>query len=212
MWEHHPSHFWLVLGTAAVSVALAYLTNEAANRRADARLSLISLAFLLSAGFLRLHALATPGALLAGAERGFVVATPVGLFLAACLAAASISPIAGPRAGWLLRKRDAIRNAAIALMVAWGVVSLLRLPPLRGALPAEEAVGTDHGAGRRCSRRCSRSRPGATSRSLVAGAARSRWRCGGALLLAEAMIAVALSRSWHLSWWEWHLLMTARSR
>ena len=141
MWEHHPSHFWLVLGTAAVSVALAYLTNEAANRRADARLSLISLAFLLSAGFLALHALATPGALLPEPNAGFVVATPVGLFLAACLAAASISPIAGPRAGWLLRNRDAIRNAAIALMVAWGVVCLLRLPPLRGALPAEEAVG-----------------------------------------------------------------------
>ena len=26
-------------------------------------------------------------------------------------------------------------------------------------------------------------------------------------LLAEAMIAVALARNWHASWWEWHLLM-----
>jgi class 3 adenylate cyclase len=209
MWEHHPSHFWLVLGTAAVSVALAYLTNEAANRRADARLSLISLAFLLSAGFLALHALATPGALLPEPNAGFVVATPVGLFLAACLAAASISPIAGPRAGWLLRNRDAIRNAAIALMVAWGVVCLLRLPPLRGPLPAEEAVGP------------------ITALAVVAVPlfAIAAWRyfeisrrrrspvalaiVAALLLLAEAMIAVALSRSWHLSWWEWHLLMTA---
>ena len=31
-WEHHPSHFWLVLLTAAVSVALAYVTNVAAGR------------------------------------------------------------------------------------------------------------------------------------------------------------------------------------
>lgn len=208
MWEHHPSHFWLVLGTAAVSVALAYLTNEAANRRADARLSLISLAFLLSAGFLALHALATPGALLPAPNAGFVVATPVGLFLASCLAAASISPIAGPRAGWLLRNRDAIRNAAIALMVAWGLVSLFRLPPLRGALPAEEAVGP------------------ITALAIVAVPlfAVAAWRyfeisrrrhspvalaiVSALLLLAEAMIAVALSRSWHLSWWEWHLLMT----
>ena len=35
-WEHHPAHFWLVLGTAAVGVVLAYLTNEAASRHADA--------------------------------------------------------------------------------------------------------------------------------------------------------------------------------
>ncbi len=26
-------------------------------------------------------------------------------------------------------------------------------------------------------------------------------------LLAEAMVAVALARSWHASWWEWHVLM-----
>ena len=60
-WEHHPSHFWLVLLTAAVNVVLAYLTNVAAGRYRDARLVLVSLAFLASAGFLGLHALATPG-------------------------------------------------------------------------------------------------------------------------------------------------------
>ena len=26
-------------------------------------------------------------------------------------------------------------------------------------------------------------------------------------LLAEAMIAIAAARNWHLSWWEWHALM-----
>jgi class 3 adenylate cyclase len=29
------------------------------------------------------------------------------------------------------------------------------------------------------------------------------------VLLGEAMLAVALSRNWRLSWWEWHLLMLA---
>jgi adenylate cyclase len=29
------------------------------------------------------------------------------------------------------------------------------------------------------------------------------------VLLAEAMIAVAFSRNWHASWWEWHVLMLA---
>ena len=27
------------------------------------------------------------------------------------------------------------------------------------------------------------------------------------VLLAEAMVAVSLSRNWQLSWWEWHVLM-----
>jgi adenylate cyclase len=30
---------------------------------------------------------------------------------------------------------------------------------------------------------------------------------GAFTLLAEAMIAVAVSRSWHATWWEWHALM-----
>ena len=29
------------------------------------------------------------------------------------------------------------------------------------------------------------------------------------LLLAEAMVAIAFARNWHLSWWEWHVLMLA---
>jgi len=44
VWEHHPSHFWLVLAAAAISVVLAYLTNEAAARHADVRTFLVSLA------------------------------------------------------------------------------------------------------------------------------------------------------------------------
>jgi class 3 adenylate cyclase len=208
-WEHHPSHFWLVLGTAAVSVALALLTNAAAGRHADARLVLVSLAFLLSAGFLGLHALATPGALLATANAGFVIATPVGLVLASVVAAASVSPLAGPRGGAVLRHRELLRWGVIALLVAWGAVSLLRLPPLRDLPPQEQLSGPI-------------SAVAALGVALYAIAA---WRylqigrrrrsplavalVAALILLAEATVAVAISRSWHLSWWEWHLLMTA---
>ena len=69
-WEHHPSHFWLVLATSVISAALAVSTSEIAQRRADARLLLVSLAFLAAAGFLGLHALATPGVLLDGPNQG----------------------------------------------------------------------------------------------------------------------------------------------
>src|SRR5687767_2017605 len=60
-WQHSLSHFWLILIVAAVSVWLGVRMSAAAGRRADARLFLVSLAFLAASGFLLLHALATPG-------------------------------------------------------------------------------------------------------------------------------------------------------
>ncbi|HYN63498.1 MAG TPA: adenylate/guanylate cyclase domain-containing protein, partial [Candidatus Limnocylindrales bacterium] len=139
---------------------------------------------------------------------GFVIATPVGLVLAAIFAAASISPIAGPRAAPLLRHRLALRRVLLAAMVGWAGVSVLRLPPLNGPLPPEEAAGPI----------------GILAFGAVVLYAAAAWRyaeiyrrrqSGVALaivaalvLLAEAMVAVALSANWHLSWWEWHVLMT----
>ena len=208
VWEHHPGHFWLVLGAAVVSVVLAYVTNEAASRQADARIFLVSLAFLLSAGFLGLHALATPGVLLAEPNAGFVIATPVGLILASVLAAASVSPLAGPRAAIVLRHRTLLRWAATGLLVAWGVVSLLRWEPLRGLMPAEAVSGPvaiiaavavflyAYAAWRYFG--IARRRASHVALALV----------GALVLLAEAVTAVALSRAWRLSWWEWHVLMT----
>ena len=82
-WEHHPSHFWLVLTVAGVNVALGLFASEAAARRDDDRTFLVSMALLASAGFLGLHALATPGVLLDHTTGGFSVAARVGLLLAA---------------------------------------------------------------------------------------------------------------------------------
>jgi adenylate cyclase len=206
-WEHHPSHFWIVLITAGVSVALAYVTNVAAGRFRDARLVLISLAFLASAGFLGLHALATPGVLLEQPNSGFVVATPAGLALASIFAAASTTSLGGPRARTVLRARPVLLWGVIALMFAWGFLSLARLPPLDGPPPAKEGVGPLQ----------------VLAIAAVALYGFAAWRSivlyrirGGTvlltialalILLAEAMVAIVLSRNWHLSWWEWHVLM-----
>ncbi len=208
-WEHHPSHFWLVLATAVVNVALAYLTNIAAGRYRDARLVLVSLAFLSSAGFLGLHALATPGVLLPHPNTGFVVATPVGLVIASVFALASISPLAGPRAANVLRRRTLLLVGLLALMGYWAFLSLARLAPLDGPPPAQEGFGLlsllaaeavvvyGYAAWRYV--RLYRERGGIVPLAVAIAL----------VLLAEAMIAVAVSRNWHLSWWEWHLLMLA---
>src|ERR687887_1219297 len=85
-WQHEPTHFWLIAGFAVVNSVIGALMSEAARRRSDARLFLVSLAFLSSAGFLGLHALATPNVLLSGKNAGFVIATPVGLTVASAFA------------------------------------------------------------------------------------------------------------------------------
>ena len=206
-WEHHPSHFWLVLITAVLNVALAYVTNVVAGRLGDARLVLISLAFFASAGFLGLHALATPGVLLEGSNTGFVIATPVGLFIASGFAAASVTALIGPRAATVLRHRSLMLGGLVGLMIVWGVISLANLPPLKGPPPGSEAIGP-------------LSALAAVGVGLYAFAA---WRTldfyrqrGGIVVLAigvalvllgEAMVAIVLSRNWQISWWEWHVLM-----
>jgi len=206
-WEHHPSHFWLVLMTAAVSFVLAYVTNAAAGTHRDARVLLVSLAFLASAGFLGLHALATPGVLLAGSNTGFAIATPIGLVIGSLFAAASASPLAGPRASAVLRRRSPLLAGLLALMIVWGVVSLAGLPPLDGAPAVGEAAGA----------LIALSLMGAALYGAAAWRYIGFWaRRGGVVtvavaiafvLLAEASIAVAFSRNWQLSWWEWHVLM-----
>jgi adenylate cyclase len=206
-WEHHPSHFWLVLGTAAISTTLAFATSGIALRRADARLFLVSLSFLSAAGFLALHALATPGVLLDGPNEGFTIATPVGLLLAAGFAGWSALPLPPERAQAVVRHAQLLRGALIAVMVAWAVVSLGDVPPLDDPTPVERASG------------------GLIALAVLAVVpfafaawryATMAFRTGAPLLLsvasaftllAEAMVAVALARSWHASWWEWHVLM-----
>jgi adenylate cyclase len=199
-WQHQPSHFWLVLLTAGLNAALAYATGAAARRRGDRRVHLVSLGFLAASGFLALHALATPQVLLDKPNLGFVVATPIGLLLAGALAALSAldRELVPPR----------VLELGIVLgLAAWLVASLTVFPDLADAsipdrlsfpLVALSAVGT----------------------ALYALAVVRYWRLwrtrrSGLLLafavafvlLAEAMVAVAVGRSWQASWWEWHVLM-----
>ena len=120
-WEHHPSHFWLVVLAAATTAALAYTTGDSADRRGDARLFWVSTCFLAAGGFLGLHALATPGIFLEASNLGFQVATPIGLVIASVFAAASASPASEEVSP---RTRRRIRAGLVLLMVGWGVATV----------------------------------------------------------------------------------------
>src|SRR3954468_16609955 len=129
-WEDLPTHFWLVLAAGIVNGALALAICEAGRRRRDARLLLIGLAFLVSAGFLGLHALATPGVLVDGRSAGFVLATPVGLVLAGAFAAASAVEYRLEASLRIVRASRALLAAVLGVMGVWAVVSVGDLPPL----------------------------------------------------------------------------------
>jgi class 3 adenylate cyclase len=208
-WENHPAHFWLVLGAAALATILGWAVTVAARRRQDARLLLISLAFVASSGFLGLHALATPGVLLAGPNAGFELATPVGLVLAGIFAAASSLELAPERARAVVRRSSALLGALVVVIAIWAVVSLAELPPLDDPLAAEQldgwqlvlaAVGVAlYGIAALGYVRLYRRRPARFVFAFTLAFA----------LLAEAMIVTVWARNWQLSWWEWHVLMLA---
>ena len=76
--ENYPLHFVIFGVVGAVAFGLGYAAGEAANRRGDARVLLLSLAFMATGGFLWLHALGTPTILFSKEHAGFQVAIPVG--------------------------------------------------------------------------------------------------------------------------------------
>ena len=87
--ENYPLHFVIFGIVGAVAFGLGYAAGEAANRRGDARVLLLSLAFMATGGFLWLHALGTPTILFSKEHAGFQVAIPVGLLVGAVFAAGS---------------------------------------------------------------------------------------------------------------------------
>lgn len=211
--ENYKLHF-VVFGLAgAVAFVLGYAAGEAANRRGDARVLLLSLAFMATGGFLGLHALGTPNVLFSTEHAGFQAAIPVGLVVSAVFAAGSAFVDIRPGiATELIRRRTLLRVAVLGLMAIWAVWTIADLPPVRG--PSSEAAGDSPiavlaivGAA-----------VYAVSAARYASIFRHRRNLLPAavvacfLLLSEAMIGVALTgeRKWHASWWEWHgLILTA---
>jgi adenylate cyclase len=206
-------HFVLFGLVGAVAFALGFAAGEAAKRRGDARVLLLSLAFMATGGFMGLHALGTPGILFSEDYAGFKIAISVGLLVSAVFAAASAFVDVRPElAPLVVRHRRLLRAGVLLVMAAWFAWAVADLPPLRG--PNSEAatgnlltvmavVGTlvyAVSAARYWT--IFRNRPHLLPAAVIA--------CF--VLLAEALIGVAVTgeRKWHASWWEWHgLIVTA---
>jgi class 3 adenylate cyclase len=210
--ENYPMHFVVFGIVGTVAFLLGYAAGEAANRRGDARVLLLSLAFMATGGFLGLHALGTPDVLFSEEYAGFQVAIPVGLMVSAVFAAGSafvdIRPGLAPL---LIRRRTLLRAAVLLAMGVWFAWTVGSLPPLSGE-SGEAATGTLLVAIAIVGTMAY-----AVSAARYWSIYRHRWNLLPAaviacfLLLSEAMIGVAVTgeRRWHASWWEWHGLIVA---
>jgi class 3 adenylate cyclase len=209
LWEVRHLHFWMIAGVAGVNVAMGWAVWIAARNHADARLFLISLAFLASAGFFLFHALATPHVVVETPNPGFEIATPLGVIIFAVFAAASAVNMTPRRAESFLRKRGILTGGLVVFLAAWAIFSLALIPPFHQPLSEDlgrplAIVGATLSlvlfafAGVRYFQ-IYRRRPSVMLLSLITAF----------VLLAQALVVMVLTfgRSWQLSWWEWHLLM-----
>ena len=131
--HNHQAHFVIFGIVGGVAFALGYAAGEAANRRGDARVLLLSLAFMATGGFMGLHAFGTAGVLFSESRAGFQIAIPVGLLVSAFFAAGSAFVDMRPELGpWLIRHRGALRGAVLFVMAAWFLWTLANVPPLSG--------------------------------------------------------------------------------
>jgi class 3 adenylate cyclase len=211
-WTNLRLHVMLFLGVGSGAFVLAYLAGQAADRRGDARVFLLSLGFLVTGGFLAVHAVGTPGVLLNNDLPGFKVAIPVGLLLAAlCAAASAFVDLRPGFAPAVVRHKDRLRASVLGVMSVWVIWTLAQLPPLSGTdaegagllLKTLAALGAAVYV-------LSALRYAAVYRQRISLLPASVISCF--FLLAEAMFGCALlgERTWHASWWEWHgLIVTA---
>ncbi|MEX2561976.1 MAG: adenylate/guanylate cyclase domain-containing protein, partial [Nitriliruptoraceae bacterium] len=206
LWDNNPAHFWLVLAAAAIAIVLGYHVTVSARRRHDARLLMVGLAFVAGAGFLGLHALATPGVLV-GPNPGFELATPVGLIIGSLFAAASAIEFSAATSQQIMARSRLIHGGLVGLMIVWLIASLAELPPLHDQGLSEQLHGWQLGL----------------AGLGVLGYAVGSWgywrlyrRRGAPIvlafavafaLLASALSVLAFAINWRLSWWEWHVLM-----
>jgi adenylate cyclase len=210
--ENYRAHFVVFGLIGGIAFALGFAAGEAAELRGDARVLLLSLAFMATGGFMLLHAVGTHEVLFTQQHAGFQVAISVGLLVSAVFAGGSafidVRPQAAP---WLIRNRGYLRASILLAMGGWFLWTIADLPPLAG--PDSEAA------------RGSLLAVLALVGTLVYGVSAARyWRLfrrerkfllaavtACFVLLAEALIGVALTgeRAWHASWWEWHGLIVS---
>ncbi|MGH2628338.1 MAG: ATP-binding protein, partial [Anaerolineales bacterium] len=201
-------HFYAGSFVSFVALVAALFVASAARLPSDARTGFIALAFVAIAAVFLLHAVGTPGVMMAG-ESYEAIAWSARLSLAVgaiCFGLASVEW--SPRAdAWLRRRRPAL--AAVALVLYLGYVALIgvvpdpfeglaALEPASIYLPAALAIVLLAWSAVRLWRAYRLERPRL-----------GRWLSLALVWLATAQVSMTLGPVWGLSWWWYHILMLA---
>lgn len=219
-------HFIVVTIVSAVSFVIAALVLAAAVQIADFRVLALALAFLSLSGLFAIHGLATPGVIAPGTNGWVGVSARLALFGGSWFLAASAleSRIAVHRT--LLRYRGWIALGTVLLLVAYGSVAVSDLALQRAAalgtavrpgwLRTLEQLAAMMGGGRGALML------GLASLALSLLAFAHYWRVARrwmtplvqgllvtCLFLAQAQVSLLVAPVWHLSWWEYHVLLLA---
>ncbi|NJN16102.1 MAG: GAF domain-containing protein [Oscillochloris sp.] len=221
----NPVHFWLIALAGLLALLLALLMNGAARRRDDARVQLIALGMLNAAAAILLHALSTPNVLISGRNIGFVISAPIGVVMAAVFFAAGALELRPAAALRVVRANGLLQGLSLGFWAIFTGTALLSLPPLDqvpdpavidtplffclvGELPSpvvqwSATVVLSAAAGLFVFAAVQH-----LSRLRRTPAALGWTMAGACLLLALIALNVGLARTWRLSWWQWHLLLT----
>jgi adenylate cyclase len=209
-WNHPGLHFMFFLAAAATAAALALMAWGAARRRGDARVLLLSLAFLAASGFMGVQAAGTQGMLHERSLPGFTVSIAVGLLVAAPFTLAAAFVDRSPRlCAGVVRARRWLLAGVAAVLACWAVWSTGNWPPVD--VLVGEGLGGDALQGAAA----------VGALVYVVSAGRLWWLHLGnhplmvvsviacLVLLAEALVgvAVAADRVWQPAWWGWHVLV-----
>jgi class 3 adenylate cyclase len=209
-WNHPGLHFTFFLVAAGTAAGLSFMTWDAARRRGDARVLLLSLGFLATSGFMAIQAAGTQGLLQDRALPGVTVAITVGLLVAAPFTLVAAFADRSPRlCAAVVRTRRWLRAGVVAALVLWGIWAVENWPPL-DVLTGEGFGGDSLQVA---------AAVGAVTYTVCA--ARFWWLyrhdhpllvvsvIAQQVLLAEALVgvAVAADRIWQPSWWAWHTLV-----
>lgn len=235
--ETYPIHFYAVTIVSVVGFVISGVVTFASARLREARAFFLNLGFLSISGIFFIHALATPGILMA--ESHPVVGLAARLSLLVGSIAFAMSAVRWSRAAnvWIVRHW---RTILVLLGVVWVTLSAIALFAPDRILPSDASYGEgyreeeEYGYGARSSgHEGMHTEAGLMTSSIsvsslmamvaialfgFAGARYfSEYRLAalpaqaalivGIVLLAEAQLAMWLSAPWRLSWWGYHGLM-----
>ena len=214
---------------------MAGLMVRAATQLRDVRVFFLSLTYLSIAGIFLVHALTTPGALVAGNNPWVGFSAWASLAVGAFFLALTTAPWSAAQQRRIIARQYLLLSVFLVGLATYGAVAVT--DALRSTAPALGAAShsgyDDYSAavsatGTAASRFAPLANPAIgkfaavitlTLLALVivryrATYCRAPSPLGAALLisaifLAQAQISMALTTVWHASWWEYHVLMLA---